>query len=1033
MSFFDNPIANISGGIHDLGKGVSNLSKNPLVDALAGAALMAFAPETMGAFGSYLGADAGAGATMLGTGVTTGGIAALASGNLGQGLKAGLAAYGGAGAENMLSGMGMPAASAYTPAADVSNGALQQQYSSLFPNSQVGDFSGALPSGAGEGVGTSIPAAATNTGTVSNAISSAIPQDFSWQGLKTYASEHPLITGVAGLTALKAMATPQKLNAPAAKVGNIRQYSYNPYTGQMTAGPITPANQFTGPVTAANYGATGGLVALAHGGGVHHYDSGGATTAPQYTNQQISDYITQNNLSGQALTNAEQQFGVTQNQVNQAMGVTSGNYGQPDPYVSAMPATNTLTQAQIDQLTSTSPTQNPNSLENTGYQLGLNPDAVQAYLASVNPNYAVNNGTVQSTFSQPGLQAAPQLVQQLISEGVNPAQIAKSTGLPESAVASVYAKSTDPAYLQTLIDQGLASGQNYATLAYNLGLNPQQVWNYAYGNDKNLKDLTSGMKSYSLPKTSAQGGLMALANGGAIRRYDVGGTTAAQPISNTDIVNYVQQQQQQFGGDNAKSQAAIAAAMNQYGVTPEQVASALGTSLGTVQSDYNTVMPTGQYATTAAGNAGNTAITNAQIQQAVAAAEQAGGGGYESIQNQMIQNGVSTAQLASALGIDPSIIGTDYSQTVGVQQEGAKLGPTPANTPFANDTQWAQYMDANNLSTNQMAAITGLSPNEVAARYALAEAQLKAQQKPTVNTTTNNTTTQTGPGNVTASTPISYAPSTTLMPSVGGNTGPTVMGGGTVINPNGTITTSPVLPGIPAGGFTGMASLRNAYTQGGGSLGYTNPAPTSMDQFNQEYNTLTGGSQAAYDFLMGKTTQPRGPAKGPVALPYFQAVGMAPKTIGYKLPNGIMATPQSDGSYLGADGNKYNADGSAFAPTKSAAGGLMGVHMAMGGITPNVGHLGGYSDGGRLLRGPGDGVSDSIPATIGSNDPEPARLADGEFVVPARIVSELGNGSTEAGARQLYKMMDRIQNARRRTTGKDAVATNTNAHQYLPA
>ena len=82
---------------------------------------------------------------------------------------------------------------------------------------------------------------------------------------------------------------------------------------------------------------------------------------------------------------------------------------------------------------------------------------------------------------------------------------------------------------------------------------------------------------------------------------------------------------------------------------------------------------------------------------------------------------------------------------------------------------------------------------------------------------------------------------------------------------------------------------------------------------------------------------------------------------------------------------------------QAAGGGLMG--LAAGGMS--VGHLGGYSDGGRLLRGPGDGVSDSIPATIGSTNPEPARLADGEFVVPARIVSELGNGSTEAGARQL--------------------------------
>jgi hypothetical protein len=76
-------------------------------------------------------------------------------------------------------------------------------------------------------------------------------------------------------------------------------------------------------------------------------------------------------------------------------------------------------------------------------------------------------------------------------------------------------------------------------------------------------------------------------------------------------------------------------------------------------------------------------------------------------------------------------------------------------------------------------------------------------------------------------------------------------------------------------------------------------------------------------------------------------------------------------------------------------------------------------------------VSDSIPASIGNR--QPARLADGEFVVPARIVSELGNGSTEAGARALYKMMDRIQANRRKTTGKNRVAVNSKSHKYLPA
>lgn len=93
-----------------------------------------------------------------------------------------------------------------------------------------------------------------------------------------------------------------------------------------------------------------------------------------------------------------------------------------------------------------------------------------------------------------------------------------------------------------------------------------------------------------------------------------------------------------------------------------------------------------------------------------------------------------------------------------------------------------------------------------------------------------------------------------------------------------------------------------------------------------------------------------------------------------------------------------------------------------------AGGLGGYSDGGRMLKGPGDGMSDSIPATIGRK--QPARLADGEFVVPADVVSHLGNGSTDAGAKRLYSMMDRIRAAR---TGKKKQAPAVKANKYLPA
>ena len=105
------------------------------------------------------------------------------------------------------------------------------------------------------------------------------------------------------------------------------------------------------------------------------------------------------------------------------------------------------------------------------------------------------------------------------------------------------------------------------------------------------------------------------------------------------------------------------------------------------------------------------------------------------------------------------------------------------------------------------------------------------------------------------------------------------------------------------------------------------------------------------------------------------------------------------------------------------------IMYAMGGMAHGgISSLGGYSDGGHLLKGPGDGVSDSIPATIGGK--QPARLADGEFVIPARIVSELGNGSTEAGARKLYAMMDRIKKARSKAKN---IAADTKSEKHLPA
>lgn len=107
------------------------------------------------------------------------------------------------------------------------------------------------------------------------------------------------------------------------------------------------------------------------------------------------------------------------------------------------------------------------------------------------------------------------------------------------------------------------------------------------------------------------------------------------------------------------------------------------------------------------------------------------------------------------------------------------------------------------------------------------------------------------------------------------------------------------------------------------------------------------------------------------------------------------------------------------APVQEAAsGGIMGYS------------LGGYATGGnpRLLKGPGDGMSDNIPAVIA--DKQPARLANNEFVVPADVVSHLGNGSTDAGAKQLHDMMDRVRKAR---TGSKKQGKQIDPDKFLPA
>lgn len=139
-----------------------------------------------------------------------------------------------------------------------------------------------------------------------------------------------------------------------------------------------------------------------------------------------------------------------------------------------------------------------------------------------------------------------------------------------------------------------------------------------------------------------------------------------------------------------------------------------------------------------------------------------------------------------------------------------------------------------------------------------------------------------------------------------------------------------------------------------------------------------------------------------------------------------MAAMSADQAGLAMLNNaRYGANMTGVSPVRSSMS-LGDLPNPVGAARGGLADLGGYSDGGRMLKGPGDGMSDSIPGVIGRK--QPARLADGEFVVPADVVSHLGNGSTDAGAKRLYAMMDRARQSR---TGKKKQAPAINADKLL--
>ena len=201
--------------------------------------------------------------------------------------------------------------------------------------------------------------------------------------------------------------------------------------------------------------------------------------------------------------------------------------------------------------------------------------------------------------------------------------------------------------------------------------------------------------------------------------------------------------------------------------------------------------------------------------------------------------------------------------------------------------------------------------------------------------------------------------------------------------------------------------------------GFNIPVPEGgvfRSAFDPMYSAATsaqygrGGAQNLQDYLANLQQSLR---PGPITPYRFQTAPERPATPTAPVaPQGIASVAPS----VRDQQPQYEEDPYAGLRMGLAGGGLAGLR-------------GTYRAGGKLLRGPGDGMSDSIPAVIQGRKTQRAALADGEFVIPADVVSHIGNGSTDAGSRKLYEMMDRVRKAR---TGRTRQAPAISPDRYMP-
>lgn len=223
---------------------------------------------------------------------------------------------------------------------------------------------------------------------------------------------------------------------------------------------------------------------------------------------------------------------------------------------------------------------------------------------------------------------------------------------------------------------------------------------------------------------------------------------------------------------------------------------------------------------------------------------------------------------------------------------------------------------------------------------------------------------------------------------------------------------------------------------GGAELSTTTPAlnwdamnaadKTALEQIGADnpglLDTLKSGGSTALDLVK---------KYGPTALKALGVLGIGTKaaqSMGNQGNTGTAATGLA--ASMDPANYQYTWDPSTGSYTHNGTTGpdMYGANQAAHITKMAQGGLHAAATNPRFIQGPGDGLSDSVPVRM--SDGGPGRLADGEFVIPADVVSGLGNGSSQAGARQLYKMMDNI---RKRAHGKKQQMRAVDPNKVLPA